>query len=213
VQEGASFRARIIIEPEDPPLKTDDIPSGAWKDGIFGCRTHPLCHPSLCLSIFCCSIALGQIMTRLHLDWKGAHIGRRPVGWTPFKIMMLATIAFVVWDNVLSIIVLPYVSSTEQVVPKWAIMLIGFRGLVRCLFLAYFMFAMFRTRAYIRNTYSIRKQRLSGYYDCCLSVLFPCCSIAQMARHTVNYRQSTAACCSETGIAAHKSSLVEPSMV
>jgi hypothetical protein len=152
-------------------------------------------------------------MTRMHLDWKGVHIGRKPVGWTPFKIMMLATITFVVTDNVLSIIISPYVTSTEQVVPGWVIAMLACRGLFRCLFLAYFMFAMVRTRAYIRKTYSIRPQRCHGYYDCCLSVLFPCCSIAQMARHTTNYRRSTAACCNETGIAASKSSLVEPSMV
>jgi hypothetical protein len=152
-------------------------------------------------------------MTRMHLDWKGVHIGRKPVGWTPFKIMMLATVTFVVADNVLSIIISPYVTSTEQVIPGWAIGMLALRGLCRCIFLAYFMFVMVRTRAHIRKTYSIRTQRCPGYYDCSLSVLFPCCSIAQMARHTINYRHTTAACCSETGIHAKQSSMVEPSMV
>jgi len=214
VRQGESFRSRIVqidVEdsvPEEHVTDGHDIPTGAWRDGVWDCWTHGVCHAHICLACWCCPIALGQIMTRMRLDWRGTDVGRRPVGWTPYKVLLLVTFAFVMMDHLLSIIILPYISGEENVVPDWAILFLAFRAIFRCMFLVYILVIMVRTRSFMRKKYAIREQYCSRYDDCLLSIICPCCSVAQMARHTANYRHSKAACCSETGLPPQAAGIV-----
>ena len=48
-----------------------------WRDNIFACKRYGLLHPFLLYALCCPFVLLGQIMTRLKLDWKGDKVGSR----------------------------------------------------------------------------------------------------------------------------------------
>lgn len=58
---------------------------GMRKDDLFACTRYGLCHPSLICACFCPFILLGQIMTRLKLDWKGNRVERDEYTLLHFK--------------------------------------------------------------------------------------------------------------------------------
>jgi Cys-rich protein (TIGR01571 family) len=77
------------------------------------------------------------------------------------------------------------------------------------------IFWMTRTRAYIRQKYGIPVQycktgpvvNASGVSnngckieDCCLSTFCACCTVSQMARHTMEYDTYHGTCCTPTGV-------------
>lgn len=52
------------------------IPVGGWKDSLFDfCRYGPA-HPSLVCAVFCPLVSLGQVYTRLGLNWHGQGQGQ-----------------------------------------------------------------------------------------------------------------------------------------
>jgi hypothetical protein len=61
---------------------------------------------------------------------------------------------------------------------------------------------MIRTRMYIRRKYHISAMCCGDncIEDCCVSYWCTCCALAQMARHTADYENQHAACCSKTGL-------------
>ncbi len=56
------------------------------------------------------------------------------------------------------------------------------------------------TRAYVRRRDRIPEGCCVGCEDCCVSILFPLCTISQLMRHTGNYRVYRGVWCSTTGL-------------
>jgi hypothetical protein len=46
------------------------------------------------MAIWCNMVLLGQVMTRMNLDWIGSPIGNRTGTWSPFKIMVTVTAVY-----------------------------------------------------------------------------------------------------------------------
>jgi Cys-rich protein (TIGR01571 family) len=59
---------------------------------------------------------------------------------------------------------------------------------------------MARARIRIRSRYGIPERTCHGGEDCCCAFWCSCCTISQMARHTADYENYPARCCSETGL-------------
>ena len=64
----------------------------------------------------------------------------------------------------------------------------------------FFLVLICKTRRHIRNKYQIPEQQCHGCEDCCCTYWCTCCTVAQMARHTGDYREHGARWCSETGL-------------
>lgn len=73
------------------------VPVGAWRDGLCDCCHYGLFHSSLWLS-FCFPLcAIGQVITRLQLDWLGLPTENRSSRATAFTTLFtLAAIYFIV---------------------------------------------------------------------------------------------------------------------
>jgi Cys-rich protein (TIGR01571 family) len=205
IQKGQNFHGTIVSQDNVRVGRGDNIPVGAWRDGLCDCCILGPCHPSVCLSVWWFpNIALGQVMTRMGLSWSGDPAGNRPVGLSPFMIMVILTIIFIV----VSIDVNAALSSRPTAnlgerpppMPGWVPFLILFRWLVGIGIGLYALDVRIRTRAYIRNKYAIPEMYCTGCDDCCMSFWCSCCTTAQMLRHTADYDANNASCCSETGL-------------
>ena len=65
-----------------------------------------------------------------------------------------------------------------------------------------------KTRKHIRDKYSINQKNCKGCEDCCCGFWCGCCTIAQMARHTADYENYAARCCSDTGLGPNAPAIV-----
>jgi Cys-rich protein (TIGR01571 family) len=188
----------------------DHSPVGSWRDGVCDCCIRGPCHPSCCISYWCVSLAVGQVMTRMRLSWSADPAGNRPGGLSPFKVMVILTILYFFLYMFVSAVTAPFTTvkygEMPPPIPGWVSLLIGFRSLFVLGFFVYVLIARIRTRAYIRNKYAIPETYCSGCDDCCMSFWCGCCTTAQMLRHTADYDTNSADCCSETGLSQQEES-------
>ena len=71
-----------------------------------------------------------------------------------------------------------------------------------------FIVLLARTRYRIRSRYAIPERNCSGCEDCCCALWCTCCTVSQMARHTADYENYAALCCSETGLSPNSPLIV-----
>ncbi|KAI2494844.1 PLAC8 family [Fragilaria crotonensis] len=119
VAMGETF-AGIVLPQRDqrppegpaPKLKTSHIPSGAWRDGCCDCCTNtPVC----CMSCWCGPVVLGQVMTRLRLNWCGFGAGKPPSESRTCIIVTAIFLAYmVVFAVIYSIIVARVVECNSE---------------------------------------------------------------------------------------------------
>jgi Cys-rich protein (TIGR01571 family) len=186
-----------------------NIPIGKWRDGVFDCCNLGCGHAHFWLSWCCTPIALGQVMTRLHLDWLGSPM-TNPSSWSTFKILTVSFIASLVLRYGMSIINMPYTSpsyadaypydGTVASKPNWLVALDGIHHCILYAYGLYLLIAMIRARSNLRSKYAIPEQYCSGCEDCCCSFWCHCCVVAQMARHLNDYEHNEASCCTDTGL-------------
>ena len=77
---------------------------------------------------------------------------------------------------------------------------------IACAILLIYLIAITRKR--IRSRYGIPEQNCRGCEDCCCAFWCQCCTVSQMARHTADYDNYAAKCCSETGLGRNAPSIV-----
>jgi len=134
-------------------------------------------------------------MTRMGLNWAGSPIERPgPNTRSAFKVIFCIVVVFWIIYSVLAGVSAAVESTTGGTVyvPYY---ILGW------VYVVFFLFIVIRTRGYIREKYGIREKYCEGCQDCCLGFWCPCCTVAQMARHTADYRTYSAGCCTETGLA------------
>ena len=86
--------------------------------------------------------------------------------------------------------------------PMWVAVLDSFETLIEVSFGILVLVILIRTRSYIRKKYGIPEAAKCprGCEDCCCSFWLSPCVICQLARHTADYREYSAGCCTETGL-------------
>ena len=171
------------------------IPRGHWRDQWMDCfnKVNAQC----CLACFCPPCAVGQIMTRMNLDWKADSFrGRsKPDGLSTFKITVIITAVYHIIAHVFSIAGLAFLESVAFV-----------------LMAVYATYITCKTRRLIRDTYSIPVTMCTNneeMEDCCCSFWCNCCTACHMARHLVDYDQYSAQCCTDTGLGPEAPPLAE----
>jgi Cys-rich protein (TIGR01571 family) len=136
---------------------------------------------------------MGQIMQRMMLTWLGEP---GPIISTKnsFKVVLTIVVCYFIYSVSLELATLPYdVDSVPAYIP--ALKMAG-----SILFSVWALYALCRTRETIRNRYSIEEERCQGCEDLCCAFWCSCCTVAQVARHTGDYEEYPATCCTQTGL-------------
>jgi Cys-rich protein (TIGR01571 family) len=165
----------------------------------------------VCLSWWCYPIALGQVLTRLELDWFGSPTDDKvPREWSAFRVISLVWIVYAAFHYTVGVVTFPYSANGTKSddPPLWSTVLMGADNGLSVAFSLYTLIVMVRARSYVRAKYSIPERDCAGCEDCCFSYFCHCCVVAQMARHINDYERHPADCCSETGLAAAAPELV-----
>jgi Cys-rich protein (TIGR01571 family) len=140
---------------------------GTWKDDVFACTRYGLCHPSLINTSCFRFILLGQIMTRLQLDWfaNPASSGE----WrNTFNIMVYVTLG---WTVTL------LVSQPHS----------QFSNLCNFSLFAFMVILVTKVRIIVRQRYEIPESQCVGCEDVCCAFWCSCCTVSQLARQTADY--------------------------
>jgi Cys-rich protein (TIGR01571 family) len=191
VQQGETFTC-YMRELDAAPI---DIPIGRWKDGLCNLFAHGLCHPALWNALFCPLIALGQIQTRIDLDFLG-----RPRFGTDIvsnRLMMWIVITFWAFMNV-GIFIACNVKWSRGM--ELSLADAGAFALVNVAMLGFVVFVTQSTRNSLREKFVISEECCFDLEDLCCATLCLPCTVSQMSRHTANYDDYEAVCCSETGL-------------
>lgn len=171
---------------------TATVSTRKWKDDLFDCFNFGICHPSFLNAIFCPLVLLGQIMTRLRLDWAGDPAPADSWSKT-FRIMLYVTVGYMVVGTILAPADLDEVEDGAAADhPTY--------DLVTSLYGAFILFVTFKVRKYVRERDQIPEERCGGCEDFCCSFWCGCCVVSQMARHTADYDREPAQFCSKTGV-------------
>jgi len=174
VPTGGVVEGQNLVVPFDPKATeygTAEV-IGYWKDDLCACTRYGLCHPSIINACLIPLVLLGQVMTRLKLDWSAKPA---PAGeWMKtFKIMAYITIIY----TVLYIFLSP--ATPDDPAPLFS-----------CISFAYGVFTLVvvtRTRRIVREQNEIPETRCVGCEDFCCAFWCGCCTVSQLARQTADY--------------------------
>mmetsp|Transcript_2443 Transcript_2443/g.3099 ORF Transcript_2443/g.3099 Transcript_2443/m.3099 type:complete len:225 (+) Transcript_2443:76-750(+) len=175
-------------------IRTVAAPVGRWKDGLFDCFKHGVCHPLLWNAWCCPSIATGQVLQRLRLNWLGNE-GTAAQTKNTFRNLLWMTISYYSVREIMSYS-FAYLTTESS---KQA-MLYAFDAL-NLLFGVFVLYLVAKTRSKVRARYDIPTENCGACEDVCCSFWCSCCTVAQISRHTADYENYPALCCSETGLA------------
>mmetsp|Transcript_26516 Transcript_26516/g.57478 ORF Transcript_26516/g.57478 Transcript_26516/m.57478 type:complete len:273 (-) Transcript_26516:127-945(-) len=207
VKEGQRFA--VSLPPDAAPLVGGDAraPKYQWKDGMCDCFRFGCFHPSLLNACFCPQLLMAQVATRMKLDWLGRSAGPESEEYrnTFCKVATLVVFYYLIRTALAPF--KPDVDFDEEGnvvededgpdVPLWVQIVDNAVGTA---FGLYTLIVMIKVRRSIREKYSIQPQRCGACEDCCAVFWCGCCTVAQMARHTADYNERRAVCCSSTGL-------------
>jgi len=183
--------------------------TGRWKDGLCDCFKHGVCHPSLICACCCPLILLGQVMTRLRLNWIGDLV---PYGEkvNTLPVMVFITLFFVIWSLISSpsmsaedlenINADDYDTLTEATADIIDDSSNSWNNLCINLHFAVVLFLAWKVRKYIRTKNQIPEKNCVGCEDFCCSFWCAACVVSQVARQTADYDQEAGQFCTTTGI-------------
>mmetsp|Transcript_6165 Transcript_6165/g.7176 ORF Transcript_6165/g.7176 Transcript_6165/m.7176 type:complete len:276 (-) Transcript_6165:357-1184(-) len=207
VPVGGVTRGQLLEVSSQQLYAVDNSVAGRWKDDVADCSRFGCCHPSNLNACFCPFIILGQLMMRLKINCCGNPV---PSAYA-FCSMLLLTVGFILsWALIFS----PFVSELQTMSFLGSIKThtddssemdedtaqnqfytLGFK----LQFALVFLFT-WRVRKHIRAVYRIPERLCIGCEDICCSFWCGCIVLSQMARHTTEYEQQKAQCCSVTGV-------------
>jgi len=150
-------------------------------------------------------------MHRLKLTWLGNE-GNPGRSAATFRVLaIIAAVYFCTnWGLYLAFYFLAIFGDLEgnQEEMYTAIILLYLRPVLIIALLILFVALAARTRGRIRSRYGIPERDCRGCEDCCCAFWCGCCTVSQMARHTADYENYAALCCSETGLSPNAPSIV-----
>ena len=140
---------------------------------------------------------MAQVMTRMNLTFLGSP-GSREVAKSTFKIVAVLFFSYTIYSIALEIAA-PTPDTDDDIPVNPLVAFLKTAGSL--IFTLYSIYALMKTREFVRSKYSIPEQRLGICEDCLLSACCSCCTVAQMARHTGEYEKYNAVCFSTRGLA------------
>jgi len=204
----------------------NNAPLGIWSTELCDWGAEGCCHPSLCNAICFPQILMGQVLTRMKLDWCGNRAGRQAYQKTTCYWILL-TIAYLFARVYLRNCTTPTdaletldledifddsdnFNHVNHEIKKVAKELAaddyctkGNRDLLQAINYVWFfltVFVLMKLRRKVRQAYKI-SQSCPCCEDLCCAVFCGCCTVAQLARQTADYEIDRAYCCTDTGLA------------
>jgi hypothetical protein len=214
------------VNPDAADNERDENSVGRWKDGLFNCCAHGCCHPSFILPFYLpfskyridiepvlifptrtcndfliimfrnITVAIAQVMSRSNLLITGSR-GSSAQTKITFFILCCVTVALLLYTPTsVAPSMNPYRYYPDT--PKKAenLVIVGVASWASILL----FYLVIVTRSYIRRRDRIPEGCCVGCEDCCVSIVFPLCTISQLMRHTADYRVYRAPWCSFTGL-------------
>lgn len=205
VEKGQKFS--IPMPESKKAVGESDGPVGAWKDGLCDCFDYGLCHASCCISWFCNLIALGQVVTRLKLNWCGRTTDKKSDQKSAFSVLVAITCFYfvvkVALKTAINQITLQAQMNPYNHDPSADGTLVLLQLILSFVSLGYLIVLVIvgvNVRSAVRSKYSIPETSCQGgMEDCCCIFWCTPCSISQMLRHTGDYENKPAGCCTEHG--------------
>lgn len=179
------MKGQVLVVPFNPEANMSA--SRAWKDSLLACTRYGLIHPSLVCACFCPLILLGQIMTRLKMDWNGNQTS--PVEWNKtFRTMLLVGFfcEISIWSSMSSIN-----GSILCAVLEWS-------------YLYYLVFLLIKVRKCVRDRDQIPSKGCTTWEDIGVSICCIPCATSQLARQTSNYDQEIAYYLTQDGLSPNR---------
>lgn len=177
VPAGGCIEGQVLVVPFDPNANRNTV--GVWKDNLFACTRYGLTHPSFLLACFCPLLLLGQIMTRLQMDWMGDETST--IEWKKtFRTTFLISIFY-------KIMLINFVEGALYTP-------------VVCSYVIYRCYLLIKVRRYTRERDRIPVDH-AIYGDVIKSIFCHCCIVSQLARQTANYEIENARYFTEDGLA------------
>ena len=181
------------------------------KDDLCACCGLGCLHPTLCMAYCCPMILLGQVMHRLKLTWTANEGGNANPAYqtnsSTFRILFWMGIVWIGIRILLNFLPMMMMDGQGELSEGAASIIFILNLLVGAIFI-FFLVLLCKTRRHIRERYQIPEQQCHGCEDCCCTYWCSCCTVAQMARHTGDYKEHGARLCSETGLGPGAPSIV-----
>lgn len=174
VPAGGVTEGQTLLVPFDPTATvTADATYGGWKDGLFDCTEYGFCHPSLLMACCLPLVLLGQVMTRLKLNWRADPAPSEDWHKT-FQVMCYISII--------------YIFATSFMAPTNPADNGGFLYNFITFFYGLLMLVLtMKVRRIVRERDGIPEERCLGFEDVCCAFWCGCCTVAQLARQTADY--------------------------
>lgn len=194
---GVTAGQDILVElPRDFKAERIHSPTGRWKDGMLSFFSYGFFHSSLWCACCCTQLAMAQVMTRMRLTFLGEP-GSIESTKNTFTIVATLFASYTIYSIALEIAA-PTPQSADD--PKIDPIVSFLKAIGGVFFTLYVIYALMKTRQFVRNKYSIPEGRLGACEDLICSVACSCCTIAQMARHTGEYEKYSGKCFSTKGL-------------
>jgi len=171
VPAGGCTVNQVLTVPFNP--KANELPTRAWKDDIFDCTKFGVIHPSFIIACCCPLILMGQVMTRLKMDWLAEEV---PDGtWKEtFRTMLYITIGYFILNLLLS--------PADPDYPRSLLY-----NIVMLVFTIYMVYIVAVVRQKIRERDHIPEEICIGCEDVVCAFYCSCCTVSQLARQTADY--------------------------
>jgi Cys-rich protein (TIGR01571 family) len=154
------------------------IPVGNWRDGLCDCFRLGTFHPHVWMAWCCLPIALGQVMTRLNLDWFGNSMEQHPSSYPAFKFLLFSCIIWLCLDTALQLMAPTY--SLQGATDSSNYVISAIRQGIAMAYGLFILILMIRVRSLVRSKYAISEQICTGCDDCCTSFWCHCCVVAHI---------------------------------
>ena len=200
---------------------TTTIPVGHWRDHLYDCFRHGICHPHCWASWMCTFLATGQVIRRMQFDWTGRPTERLSARAMNFSIIAGMVVVYFVVHFVIYVSMVSMdpnlrqqeddsssnwspveAEEDEPAVFKFLVILYQFFGITYWIVST---IILIRTRRSVRERYGIPGQDLE---DCLCGVCCHCCVAGQLLRHTTDYDVHPSAIFTDTGLPPHVPGIV-----
>lgn len=145
-------------------------------------------------------------MTRMQLDPLAVPYSKYRPYWSAFKVMLVVFVTWVAFDRAFSVLLAPNIDphKNREPIPTGIVFAMTLRSLLRLCFGVYVWFCLWKTRGIVRQRYQIPpscvEDSCGRLEDAACAFCVPCCTVAQLSRHTADFGTYHGACCSETGL-------------
>jgi len=192
VPAGGVKEGDVIQVPFSPQGVGAGGSSGKWKDDIFACTRFGIFHPSFLVACCCQFALLGQVMTRLKVDWKANPVAGDEWKKT-FRNVVVISCVYIALDVMLTPTTPEIDADDFQAIIDNMPDPNPVAQFLSAVYFLYMLYVITKVRKLIRQRDGIPEKNCVGCEDVACALCCGCCTVSQMARQTADYDTEEAA--------------------